>query len=103
MSTESSSKLTLSRRTMLQASLATALTAVAGPARAAAPFFKLYMMIPNGQPARMLWGTLAAEQMRQIGIDVVSSIVPLSVIAPRRGRGDGKTHVDGGWDCYLER
>ena len=103
MSAESSSKLTLSRRTMLQASLATALTAVAGPVRAAEPFFKLYMMIPNGQPARILWGTLAAEQMRRIGIDVVSSIVPLTVISPRRSRGDGKTHVDGGWDCYLER
>src|SRR5205823_2090481 len=28
---------------------------------------------------------------------------PFTVIAPRRSRGDGKTHVDGGWDCYLER
>src|SRR5882757_7610351 len=103
MSTEFSPKLTASRRAVLQASLATALTAVAGPSKAATPFFKLYMMIPNGQPARMLWGTLAAGQMRQIGIDVVSSFVPLTVIAPRRARGDGKTHVDGGWDCYLER
>jgi len=82
---------------------ATALTAVAGPGKAATPFFKLYMMIPNNQPARMVWGTLAAAQMSRIGIDVVSSFVPFTVIAPRRARGDGKTHVDGGWDCYLER
>lgn len=61
------------------------------------------MMIPNNQPARMVWGTLAAAQMSRIGIDVVSSFVPFTVIAPRRTRGDGKTHVDGGWDCYLER
>ncbi len=92
-----------SRRAMLQGSIAAAVTAVAGPARAAAPFFKLYMMIPNNQPARMAWGTLAAQQMTRIGIDVVSSYVPFTVISPRRTRGDGKTHVDGGWDCYLER
>jgi ABC-type transport system substrate-binding protein len=95
--------MTASRRSVLQASIATALTAVAGPSKAATPFFKLYMMIPNSQPARMVWGTLAAQQMARIGIDVVSSFVPFTVIAPRRSRGDGKTHVDGGWDCYLER
>jgi ABC-type transport system substrate-binding protein len=91
------------RRTVLQASLAAALTAVAGPSRAAAPFFRLYMMIPNNQPARMAWGTLAAQQMTRIGIDVVSSYVPFTVIGPRRTKGDGKTHAEGGWDCYLER
>ena len=95
--------MTPSRRTVLQASLASALTAVAGPGRAATPFFKLYMMIPNNQPARMVWGTLAAAQMSRIGIDVVSSFAPFTVIGPRRAKGDGKTHVDGGWDCYLER
>ncbi len=103
MSTEPSSKLTASRRNVLQASLATALTAAAGPSKAATPFFKLYMMIPNNQPARMVWGTLAAAQMSRIGIDVVTSFAPFTVIGPRRTRGDGKTHVDGGWDCYLER
>jgi ABC-type transport system substrate-binding protein len=92
-----------SRRAVLQTSLAAAMTAAAGRSRAAAPFFKLYMMIPNNQPARMAWGTLAAQQMTKIGIDVVSSYVPFTVIGPRRTRGDGKTHVDGGWDCYLER
>jgi hypothetical protein len=61
------------------------------------------MMIPNNQPARMVWGTLAAAQMSRIGIDVVTSFAPFTVIGPRRTRGDGKTHVDGGWDCYLER
>ncbi|HEV2674751.1 MAG TPA: ABC transporter substrate-binding protein [Aliidongia sp.] len=103
MSAEPSPRRTVSRRTVLQASLATALTAVAGPARAATPFFKLYLMIPNSQPARMVWGTLAAAQMSRIGIDVVSSFVPFTVIAPRRAGGEGKTHVDGGWDSYLER
>ena len=67
MSTESSPKLNATRRNVLQASLATAITAVAGPSRAATPFFKLYMMIPNTQPARMVWGTLAAAQMSRIG------------------------------------
>ena len=67
------------------------------------PFFKLYLMIPNNQPARVVWGTVAAQQMQKLGIEVVSSIVPFTAIAPRRARGDGKTHVDGGWDAYLER
>ena len=93
----------ISRRAALQAAIAAGLTSVAGRSRAATPFFKLYMMIPNSQPARMVWGTLAAQQMQRIGIEVVSSFVPFTVIAPRRTRGDGKTHVDGGWDCYLER
>jgi len=72
-------------------------------ARAAPPFFKLYLMIPNNQPARMAWGTLAANQMIKLGIDVVSSFVPFSAILPRRSKGDGATHVNGGWDAYLER
>lgn len=91
------------RRAALQAAAAAAVTAAAGPARAAAPFFRLYMMIPNNQPSRMIWGTLAAQQMTRIGIDVSSSFVPFTVIAPRRSRGDGKPHAEGGWDCYLER
>jgi ABC-type transport system substrate-binding protein len=93
----------ITRRHAMQAAAATAVAAAAGPARAAAPFFKLYMMIPNSQPARMIWGTLAAQQMTRIGIDVVSSFVPFTVISPRRNQGGGKTYVDGGWDCYLER
>jgi len=36
-------------------------------------------------------------------VAVLRMFVPFTVIAPRRGKGDGKTHVDGGWDCYLER
>src|SRR3954469_15330599 len=93
----------VSRRGLIAASAASLVTAAVGPARAATPFFKLYMMIPNNQPARMIWGTLAAQQMARIGIDVVSSFVPFTVIAPRRTKGDGKTHPEGGWDCYLER
>ncbi len=95
--------MTASRRAMLQASVAALVTAAAGPARAAPPFFKLYLMIPNNQPARVAWGTVAAQQMQKLGIEVVSSIVPFTAIAPRRAKGDGKTHVDGGWDAYLER
>src|SRR6201747_1955702 len=95
--------MTVRRRHAMQAAAAAAVTAAVGPARAATPFFKLYMMIPNNQPARMIWGTLAAAQMSRIGIDVVTSFAPFSVIGPRRAKGDGKTHVDGGWDCYLER
>ena len=93
----------LGRRRTMQAAAAAAVAAAAGPARAATPFFKMYVMIPNNQPARMIWGTLAAAQMARIGIDVTSSFVPFTVISPRRSKGDGKTHVDGGWDCYLER
>jgi len=51
----------------------------------------------------MVWGTLAAQQMTKLGIDVVSSYVPWSIITPRRNKGDGATHADGGWDAYLER
>ncbi len=74
-----------------------------GPSEAAPPFFKLYLMIPNNQPPRMVWGTLAAQQMEKIGIEVVSSYVPFTVIIPRRTKGEGKTHAEGGWDAYLER
>src|ERR1700710_2917811 len=95
--------MTVRRRHAMQAAAAAAVTAAVGPARAATPFFKLYMMIPNNQPARMIWGTLAAQQMSRIGIEVVSSFVPFTVIAPRRSRGEGKPHPEGGWDCYLER
>ena len=73
------------------------------PAPAGVPFFKFYFMIPNNQPPRMVWGTLAAQQMTKIGIDVVSSYVPWTVIIPRRTKGEGKTHAEGGWDAYLER
>ena len=73
------------------------------PVQAGPPFFKIYFMIPNSQPPRMVWGTLAAQQMEKIGIDVVSSYVPWSVIIPRRNKGEGQLHVDGGWDAYLER
>ena len=62
--------------------------AVIRSANAAPPFFKLYMMIPNNQPARMIWGTLAAQQMSKLGIDVVSSYVrfPSHRFAPHQGR-----------------
>ena len=72
-------------------------------AKGAAPFFKLYFMIPNNQAARMAWGTLAARQFTQLGIEVVPSYVPFSAIYPRRNKGDGKTYPEGGWDAYLER
>ncbi len=72
-------------------------------ARGAAPFFKMYFIIPNNQAARMAWGTLAARQFTQLGIEVVPSYAPFSSIYPRRNKGDGKTYADGGWDAYLER
>src|ERR1700690_3782673 len=93
----------ISRRRAMQAPAATAVTAAAVPAQAAAPFFKLYLMIPNNQPARMIWGTLAAQQMSKLGIDVISSYVDFPTIASRRAKGGGVTHTDGGWDAYLER
>ena len=94
-----------SRRQFLATAGASAAIIGAGPklAHARAPFFKMYMMIPNNQPARMIWGTLAAQQISRLGIDVVSSFVPWTVIIPRRNTGDGSTHADGGWDAYLER
>ena len=99
-----------SRRTFLKGMGAAGLVAASGPlgtrsARAAAkaPFFKLYMMIPNNQPPRMVWGTLAAQQIQKLNIEVVTSFVPFSVIIPRRTEGKGKTHPEGGWDAYLER
>ena len=97
-----------SRRKFLKSASATTLAA-AGTATlgtkafAKPPFFKLYLMIPNNQPARMIWGTLAAQQMAKLGIDVISSFQPFTVISPRRNKGDGKTHPEGGWDAYLER
>lgn len=72
-------------------------------AEAKPPFFKLYFMIPNNEPARMAWGTLAARQMTKLGIHVIASYVPFTVIIPRRNKGNGATYVHGGWDAYLER
>ena len=97
--------MTQNRREFLTTVGATSIAAAAlpGEASAAAPFFKLYLMIPNNQPARMIWGTLAAQQMTKLGIDVISSFVPFTVIIPRRSTGEGKTHPEGGWDAYLER
>ena len=95
-------EMTATRRAMMQASVGAAVTAAVGPARAATPFFKFHLMIPNNQPARVAWG-MAAQQTQRLGIEVVSSIMPFTAIAPRRSKGDGKTHVDGGWDAYLER
>ena len=97
-----------SRRQFLKTAGATSAAAAAGLSapsigRAATPFFKLYFLIPNNQPARMAWGTLAANQMTKLGVEVVSSYVPFSAIRPRRNTGDGATHVQGGWDAYLER
>ena len=77
--------------------------AIIRSAKAAPPFFKLYLMIPNNQPARMIWGTLAAQQMSKLGIDVISSYVDFPTIASRRTKGSGKIHAEGGWDSYLER
>ena len=73
------------------------------PAQAQTPFFKLYLMIPNSQPPRMVWGTLCAQQMSKLGIDVISSFVPWTTITTRRTSAIGKTHADGGYDAYLER
>ena len=73
------------------------------PARAASTLFKFYMLIPNNQPARMIWGTLAAQQISKLGIDVVSSYVDFPTIIARRSKGCGTTHPEGGWDAYLER
>ena len=97
--------MTQNRREFLTTVGATSIAAAGlpGEASAAAPFFKLYLMIPNNQPARMIWGTLAAQQMTKLGIDVISSFVPFTVIIPRRSTGEGKTHPEGGWDAYLER
>jgi ABC-type transport system substrate-binding protein len=92
---------TVGATTIAAASASTGM--LSSTAQAAAPFFKLYFMIPNNQPTRMIWGSLAAQQMVKIGIDVVSSYTPYTVIFPRRSKGEGKTHVDGGWDAYMER
>ena len=53
-------RMTASRRTVLQAGVAAVVATAATPPRAAPPFFKLYLMIPNKQPARVAWGTGAA-------------------------------------------
>ena len=93
----------LRRRTMIGAGAAAlAMPAIRG-AKGAAPYFKMYMIIPNNQAARMAWGTLAARQFQALGVEVVPSYVPFSAIYPRRNKGDGKSYVDGGWDAYLER
>jgi ABC-type transport system substrate-binding protein len=77
--------------------------AIIRSAEAAQNFFKLYFMIPNNQPARMIWGTLCAQQISKLGVDVVSSYVDFPSIIARRSKGGGKTYTEGGWDAYLER
>ncbi|WP_406857705.1 ABC transporter substrate-binding protein [Alsobacter sp. KACC 23698] len=67
------------------------------------PFFKLYLMIFNNLQSRMIWTDLIGKQFARLGIDVVSSYQPPSVVIARRANDTGKTHVDGGWDMYSER
>ena len=67
------------------------------------PFFKLYLMIFNNLQSRMIWTDLIGKQFVRLGIDVVSSYQPPSVVIARRANDTGKTHVDGGWDMYSER
>src|SRR5258707_13057748 len=89
-------------KTMGGTALGLAAPSIVRSAWAAPPFFKLYLMIPNNQPARMIWGTLAAQQMSKLGIDVISSYVDFPTIASRRTKGSGKIHADGGWDTKYE-
>ena len=91
------------RRSLIAGGAAALATPAIRGARGAAPFFKMYFMIPNNQAARMAWGTLSARQFAALGIDVTPSYVPFSAIYPRRNKGDGKSYAEGGWDAYLER
>ena len=77
--------------------------AIIRTAKGAQPLFKMYLMIPNNEPARMIWGTLFAQQVSKLGVDVVSSYVDFPTIISRRSRGNGAIYPDGGWDAYLER
>jgi hypothetical protein len=94
------------RRTLLKAtSVAIPLAAptIIRSAKGAQPFFKLYMMIPNNQPSRMIWGTLCARQIAKLGVEVVPSYVDFNAIVDRRSKANGKTYPEGGWDAYFER
>lgn len=94
------------RRTFLKATgvaIPLATPAIIRSAKGAQPFFKLYMMIPNNQPSRMIWGTLCARQIAKLGVDVVPNYVDFNAIIDRRSKGNGKTYPEGGWDAYFER
>lgn len=82
---------------------ALAASGVPEAALAKPPFFKLYLMIFNNLQSRMIWTDLIGKQFARLGIDIVSSYQPPSVVIARRANDTGKTHVDGGWDMYSER
>lgn len=95
------------RRDVLKWTGASAAALAAGSVPEAAlakpPHFKLYLMIFNNLQSRMIWTDLIGKQFARLGIDVVSSYQPPSVVIARRANDTGKTHVDGGWDMYSER
>jgi ABC-type transport system substrate-binding protein len=82
---------------------ALAASGVPDPALAKPPHFKLYLMIFNNVQSRMIWTDLIGKQLARLGIDVVSSFQPPSVVIARRANPEGKTHVEGGFDMYSER
>lgn len=90
------------RRAMIRVALGGALaTPALRGARAAAPYFKLNLLIPDFPAPRMAWGTLIARQIAQLGIEVTPAYLSPDEIATRRSLYE--THVDGGWDMVLER
>ncbi len=78
-------------------------TVVWGPARAQDKKFTLYLTIFNNVQARMIWTDLIGKNIAQLGVEVVTSYVPIQELVSRRGREDGATYVDGGFDLYSER
>jgi ABC-type transport system substrate-binding protein len=94
------------RREFLQslgagAAALTVQTVIWTPAIAQDRKFTLYLTVFNNNQARMIWSDLIGKNIAQLGVEVVTSFVPLNELLSRRT--SGATYLDGGFDMYTER
>lgn len=78
-------------------------TVIWSPAKAATTHFKLYLTIFNNQQTRMIWTDLIGKNIAELGVEVITSFVPVTELVARRSNDTGATYVDGGFDMYSER
>jgi ABC-type transport system substrate-binding protein len=78
-------------------------TVIWKPANAADQKFTLYLTIFNNAQVRMIWSDMIGKNIAQLGVEVITSYVPVQELISRRGNDKGLTYLEGGFDMYTER
>lgn len=78
-------------------------TVVWTPASAQDRKFTLYLTVLDNVQVRMIWSDLIGQNIAQLGVEVVTSYIPVSELLSRRGNDTGLTYLEGGFDMYTER